>query len=936
MELLEREGALGAVSWLLQRARSGGGGALFIVGEAGLGKTTLLTLARDEAAGWMDVAFGRGEAMEQAVAFGMVSQVLRSLGVGRLLEAGERPVAEPSVPFGRVLRWLERRRGRPLLVALDDLHWADADSLHLLGFLARRVAGLGAALIATLRPWPEEAHRIARNLHGSGEAHLARLAPLGEGSTGALVAARAGVGLSAEGRRRAFELTGGNPLLAEQLAGALQRGEWAPDGGGSLPALGETLLLSRFAGLDEAGLSCVRAGSVVGTTWRPDIACEIAEIDDAAVDAILAALVRSGLVVDVGEGQVRFAHPLFGQALYDDLPSPVRQRLHARAFRACRARRLDGEAAQHAERAALYGDEEAVELLERAGRTALAAGATVTAVRNLETAARFAGSLASTDLLVALADALAASGRMADAAAVCDRLLGDTELPWWRRAEVLRTRGRALYMTAARDRGEASLSEAARVAEEHDPHRAVLALVDLSLAVWLADGPRRALPIAARAMRLATGAGADLRERAAATWGHIALEAGDPRGLAATEPIGLALDGPAAARLLDPVELAWPWAPPYQYAMNASYDDRHDDAEAVFRRIYGILDRAGAASASATAAIHIANCAIRGGRLHEALAVSERALELADLTPGVIGYAHLARADALAWLGRFEESEAACEQAEALGGGEWFAREWLAHVRGMRLLWQGDERAAEELAVAEDIARRAGVREPCHLHWWNHAVAAHLAAGAADRARAVVAWAEELAAPLPCRWPRVVVALGRAQLAEHAGRDEEAEGGYQAALDLHAGLSFPLDRLEAVLAYGSFLRRRGRLGEARQRLREALAAAERLQAAWHAAGAGEELRLAGARRRRRTDDRDRLTAAQARVAELAADGLSNAEIARRCYVSVNTVESHLRQVYRKLGIGSRRELIMRWRKPARSETHNHGKPGPQGGAGLPG
>jgi DNA-binding CsgD family transcriptional regulator len=914
MDLLEREAALGAITAVLEGARAGSGGALFIVGEAGLGKTSLLAAACAAArAAGMDVAQGRGEPMEQAVAFGLAGQVLGSVGVAGLVATGPRPVAEPTVPFHRVLRWLEGRSRRPLLIAADDLHWADADSLGLFGFVARRLARVPVALVGTMRPWPEEPHGLARVLHDAGEARVERLAPLSEASSGDLMAARVGADLPAGTRRRAFELTGGNPLLTEQLAGALARGEWAPDAGGpALPALAQTLLLARFAGLDEAGLACIRAGSVLGTTWGPDVACEMAGIEEAAIDTTLAALVGSGLVTDVGGGRVRFVHPLFAQALYDDLPSPLRRRLHARAFRALSARRLDGEAAQHAEHAALHGDGEALALLERAGRAALSAGATITAVRNLEVAVRFAGARASVGLLTALAEALSAAGRATDAARVCDRLLGERALPWPERVEVLRMQGRALYMTAARDRGEAAFAEAARVARRHDRHRAVQPLVDLSLAVWLADGPRRALPIAVRARELAGDGPAELRLRADATWGHIALEAGDPRGLEATEPIGRSVHGPEAARLLDPVELAWPWAPLFQYAMSCNYLDRHDEAEAVFRLAHDVLERAGAANASATVAIHIANSAIRGGRLHDALAAADRAADLAELTPGVRGYAHLARADALAWLGRLEESEHECARAEVVAGGEWFVRLWLAHVRGMRLLWQGDPAAATVLAEAEDVTRAVGIREPCHVHWWNHAVAAYLGVGDLGRAEALVAWAAELAAPLPCRWPSIVATYGRAQVAARAGDHRAAEAAFREALDLHDRVGFPLDRVEVLLAYGGFLRRRGRLADARRPLGEALGDAEAAGAGFLARLAAEELRLAGGRRRRR-GDATRLTPAQERVAALAAEGLSNAEIARRLFVSVNTVEAHLRQIFQKLGVSSRRALILQRR-----------------------
>ncbi|HEU0316119.1 MAG TPA: helix-turn-helix transcriptional regulator [Solirubrobacteraceae bacterium] len=129
-------------------------------------------------------------------------------------------------------------------------------------------------------------------------------------------------------------------------------------------------------------------------------------------------------------------------------------------------------------------------------------------------------------------------------------------------------------------------------------------------------------------------------------------------------------------------------------------------------------------------------------------------------------------------------------------------------------------------------------------------------------------------------------------------------------MSLHEGLALPLERIETLLEWGAFLRRRGQLLRARPVLGEALAAAEVHGADWYSDVARAELGLAGGRRRRRREDRDALTTAEQRVARLAAAGLSNREIADQLWLSVNTVGSHLRSIYAKLGIHSRRELAV--------------------------
>jgi DNA-binding CsgD family transcriptional regulator len=299
---------------------------------------------------------------------------------------------------------------------------------------------------------------------------------------------------------------------------------------------------------------------------------------------------------------------------------------------------------------------------------------------------------------------------------------------------------------------------------------------------------------------------------------------------------------------------------------------------------------------------------IRQGRLEDALAEAVRAEEFCELTPGVLVYAQLARAEALAWLGRLPESELLCAEAEANVEGQWFARLWLAHVRGLRCLTEADPRASDELLVAERLTRWAGINEPCHFLWAGHAVSAHLAAGREADARRVVGWVEQCAARLPCVWPQIAAAIGRAELAERAGDDAQAEQEYARGLALHARVDMPLQRTEALLALGGFLRRRGRRADARPHLAAALDLADGVGASRLAARSREELSLAGGRRRRSPERRDELTEAEARVAELAAAGHSNAEIAGRLYLSVNTVQTHLKHAFAKLEINSRHRL----------------------------
>jgi DNA-binding CsgD family transcriptional regulator len=172
---------------------------------------------------------------------------------------------------------------------------------------------------------------------------------------------------------------------------------------------------------------------------------------------------------------------------------------------------------------------------------------------------------------------------------------------------------------------------------------------------------------------------------------------------------------------------------------------------------------------------------------------------------------------------------------------------------------------------------------------------------------------------MPCRYPRIAAATGRAWLAELNGDHPEVEARFQAALRLHTEVDLPIEHAETLLAYGSYLRRTGQTAVARRVLTEAADVASAASAGWLAGLAHAELRVAGGRKRGRSAATG-LTAQEQRVAALAAGGASNAEIARQLFLSVSTVESHLERIYAKLGVHSRYELIARAARGGRTLT----------------
>jgi DNA-binding CsgD family transcriptional regulator len=205
-----------------------------------------------------------------------------------------------------------------------------------------------------------------------------------------------------------------------------------------------------------------------------------------------------------------------------------------------------------------------------------------------------------------------------------------------------------------------------------------------------------------------------------------------------------------------------------------------------------------------------------------------------------------------------------------------------------------------------EIADALEVRDPGTVPWAADALAAYLACGRDAMAGQLIDWLAPAAAALPARWPKVVVAAGRAALAERDDDPKTARRRYGEALALQEEMPIPLARAQVLTDYGAFLYRQGDARQARQALAEALRLAEGRGGGWHAERARVEWRRAGGRTG--TTPPGQLTPQEAAVARLAKAGKTNQEIAGQLYLTVNTVETHLRHVYQKFGIHRRADL----------------------------
>jgi DNA-binding NarL/FixJ family response regulator len=910
----ERDGTLAAIGQLLSDAEASHGRSLLIVGEAGLGKTTMVEQAQELALGHFQVGIGRGDASESTLPFGILDQALRAVGFRRRFNATGSAMRSGldarAAQFHTALKFLEEAPP-PTLILLDDLHWADDDSLSLLSFLCRRIGGLPIAVIGTLRPWPPPALELAHRLAKDDDATIEQLHPLTELGATELLSDRTGRRITLSSARRATGLAAGNPLLLEQVALNIRKGQDIPDLTGGTVAIEARLLRSRFTGITADELRYAQAASILGSRFRPATATAVAELSPVASDQALEALCGDGLFKAEAPGLARFAHPMLRQVVYDEIPAPVRTRWHTRAFRVLVSAGGDpAEAAEHASRADLAGDPEAVAVLARAGRMAMQAGATSRARQRLQAATNTAGAHADAGLLMDLGEVLLLSGDGHAAGAIYRRVLAMPELPDGVQSVAQRMLGRALFIRGAVKDAREAFQAAVATALPTDGTNAAEALLDQAFISWPTGGPALAMPLLEQARRLAAGAPESLRVRADTAWGFTAYIRGDPGGIAAVDgAVGHAFANPEA----DILDFAWSWGTLGTYGNMAKWTERFDDATHAYDVGIKAAERMGLPVAIAAVAVMHAETCIRTGQLPLALQLADRAALLSDLAPERAFWAAITHAYTLADMGHMEECKARRQKASLLADPDetWAGRLWLWHLEAVLAM---HERHTEDACALFDrvqsLANRLEVIEPCVVPWAGDAITAYVYGGRLDDARAIIASLERVSGRLPCRFPRVVVASARAALAQLTGDLGEAQRLLEDAVVLAEASQMPVLQARMRARLGSFLRRTGHDRDARPYLAKAVALAEKSGADSLAAKAADELKLAGGRQRARPIDPRELTPAELRVRRLAEQGLSDPQIANHLFLSVNTIETHMQHIYRKLDIKSRRELLM--------------------------
>jgi DNA-binding CsgD family transcriptional regulator len=918
MDLVEREDDLGALAELLDGLVDGRSRAALIEGPAGIGKSRLLGALRDGAVErGVRTLTARGSELEREFPFGVVRQLFEpalaevgrdaafegAAASARAVFAGE---ADEGATFAVLhgLYWTALNVGdeRPLVLAVDDLHWCDRPSLRFLAYLTPRLEGAPLLLGATLRSTepgtdPVLLGEIARDpLTVS-----VRPQPLSVDGVAALL------GPDAE---RPFvaavhEATGGNPLLLRELVGMLMGEGVAPTAGnvGAVRAMGPTAVsrsvMFRLSRLGPEEVAVAKAAAVLAEGASIADIGALTGLDETTIARATGELARVEILRR--EAPLGFVHPLVLEVVYREQSAGERQLAHARAAALLRARGASHEEiATHLLATAPAGDPEVVETLREAGRSAARKGAVDSAMTYLRRAREEPPAAeARVDVLreLGLAESLsdgplAARHLRAAYTATSDPAMRAVVAHVLLRL-VLLTEGPAEALALARHYREdlpAEMEDARLGIEAFELSLILFGVVDAGDPAQagrlerfrdptLGPGPgaRMAMAIAAVVWSQLDGSGEECARLASASLAGGALLGADP-GFLGIAPITV---------------LAWADRPEVTAAIDEALANAHSHG-----------------SLFAISGLHMwqGGAHLRRGELDEAetvLPLAQSEFNLWSFGAGAGLYLNgfraivqLERAD----LASARRSLAAVTEHpdDDADGTRYFdnARLAVAAVEGV------DPARLLELAEAH-AARHARVLNPAYNPWREYKIRALAKLGRTEEAREL---AEENLR-LARHWgaPGTVGAAVRA-MARVSAPDEMLANLEEAAAVLDGGTA-RLEQAKALTALGRALRAARRPTDAREPLQRAVELAEACGSERVRDIARAELAASGARPRRTAlSGVASLTPSEERVARLAADGMTNREVAQKLFVTPKTVEVHLSNAYRKLEIRSRRQL----------------------------
>ena len=922
-ELLERDRELGVLEDLIQGALEGRRGLALVDGPAGIGKSRLLAATREaaERAGFRVLA-ARGSDLERELAFGVVRQLFEPLLLhpddrARWLSGPAEPAArvfappddgadESDVSFGVLygLFWVTANiaADRPLLLLIDDLHWCDQASLRFVAYLERRLEGL-QVLVATAARTSEQPSdsRLLAEIADDPVAVWVRPTELSEAAVAELVRARLGAEAEQPFCAACHEATGGNPLLVRELLKTLQQEAVPPDRAHADAirevgprAVSRTVLL-RLARLPPDTVPVARAVAVLGDGVGLPAVATVAETGEHGVAVAARALADAEILR--AEPPLGFVHPLVRDAVYHDLAPAERQLLHERAARAL----LDlGAVPEVVAGQLLAAPSRAqpwiVALLRDAALAARRRGATESAVRYLRRALEEPPPAEQREQL--LLELGLVEGLVHPAAAVAhisqvrDQLV-DPQV----RAQAAAMLGRMLLLTGPAQAAATVVRGAlADLPAEHAGTRQALEALELYTVAFGAQVPEAAARLArVRAAGLQKGLGGSMLS-AVAAW-NWALRGGTAQECS---ELALALLADGWLITLDAGFMALVAA---RVLVVADRDEARDVCESALSAAHQMGSLIGVSSVN----VWRGWAWLARGELAEAEDALREGLDgirlMEERNGAGMAYAAGFLARVLIERGDLDGARAAlmsCPQPAPGSDGEAVVRGTTVELRLAERDWTR--------ALAEAELHRGQLGDVDNVAWapWR-SLKARALDGLERRDEAQALLEEELAEAR--RWG-APGSLARTLRLLGALRHEDGLDLLHEAVETAAGSPARLEHAKALTALGSALRLARRPSDARAPLRDAFEIASHCGAQPLAEHARDELYAAGGRPRRRAlSGPESLTPSERRIAQLAAAGQSNRDIARALYVMPKTVEVHLTSVYRKLGIRSRRGLV---------------------------
>ncbi len=941
-----------------------------LVGQSGLGKTRLMadTCERAQRAGMLvlpgtadERTSGRlfaplGDSLEAFVSGLSPAQVARLTGIDTadlapLLAVADRRSPPGEDPGARRIRDVLRRlltnlaAHRPVLLAVDDMHWADEGSIDVLADLSHRPPHAAVMLLLCYRPMsgfnPLQAVRPGR-VQGAppGVLHRLELRDLSEED---LVEFLPDTGPA---RRRAlFAACGGNPFFLQSLHRSPTAPHSAAQPAGLLPPAVHAVLVAELDALSVRVRRVVNVAAVIGEPFDPTLVAEVANLTPPEVLTALDDLCSRGLCSPSGPGASwRFRHPLLRRVAYDAQPAAARMQAHHAAARSLAVRGAPlPEQARHVGVSAETGDRTAAQLL-LAAADELSGHAPATAEQWYAAALAIVpdgGCGDSRTVQLARARTLLAVGRLREARTVVHRVLGD--LPGDDPQRLCAT-GVAAHVEQLLGRNAESAALLFReLAETHDARPGTTATLYLELATTrLMSGSFEAARAAAELARSSAPSGDQgLNATAAAV---IALSSGASGDLSLSlvqrRRAALTVDG------LTDVELARRLEAGVWLGWAEMFLERVADAERHLSRCLAIARRGAHQHLLSHLLIGYGSVLKIMGRLVAAAEAYDEAAEVAELT----GSSHLStmvgamQCRAATWLGDLQRAERLGARAleSAAGRPDWsaaVAAAVLAQVRIARGRTPGCVDAILAAGGGRDLPRFDPVSR---CDWWEVTVRAAIQEGHLALARDLASRAAVTAAALPLQAPQGFAALADAQILQAEHDSGSALDRARVAAEHFAKAGYRIDRAradficgEAMSALGnrsaavatlavaesefatcgaellraqvrSSLRRLGRrvavstaVSEpvdrpAEERAGGSGSGAARYPVAASAIGATAQLGPLSVLSRRERE-----------VAGLVSAGWTNRRIAAELVLSEKTVESHLAHIFTKLGVASR-------------------------------